>query len=600
MLSSSHSRILSDERTLLGELHRTLFSMDAPKETLDLIADTKSRIDDLFLIPCVGEFNAGKSSFINALLGKEVLLSGVLPTTSAICLIKGAETTEVRSGVDSPSTSWRKADNFLLDDVQEISLPLDWLRFIALLDTPGTNALMSRHEQLTQSIIPRADLVLFVTSAERPMAESESNFLAKIAKWGKKVIIILNKIDILRSDDERQKVMDFVRINAAARLSEYSLQGTELKVFPVSSRAALEAKLAAGSGADPSLGPQAAQWEASGLRAVENHMRGVLGRQDLVTSKLEGPLGVADRIIAECLQIVHERSAALDSDRRTLEMIDESMGVFASDLRRDVKYFRQSAEALLLQTMARADTFLEKKVSIFAPALLLDAAEFQREFEAQVLVDLRRPIEDVVKDVGALVEQRARAQAASVIQFIGPAKKGRKMVGAVVEVSAGNFERARLELGERIRRDTGQILDAKGLSKDAYAVSQSVRSGAWQTAGIEGVAALTAVLASLSLIDFTGVIAAGTMGALGLVVLPWRKSQARGEFEERVTALRTQLDLVIENNFERELVGVKEMINSSVGPYRAFVSIETERNAKLQKQLLELRQTARDIKKRLA
>lgn len=103
---------------------------------------------------------------INGLIGQSLLKSGVLPTTSKICI--------VRHEIDKSSqgSTWKQADNMLLGDVQEIKIDLQWLKNVAIVDTPGTNAIVADHEHLTQQIIPRADLVLFVTSAERPMSDS--------------------------------------------------------------------------------------------------------------------------------------------------------------------------------------------------------------------------------------------------------------------------------------------------------------------------------------------------------------------------------------------------------------------------------------------
>lgn len=100
--------------------------------------------------------------------------SGVLPTTNKICIVRH----ESQQNIEG--TAWKQADNMILGDVQEIKINLPWLKNIAIVDTPGTNAIVSDHEHLTQQIIPRADLVLFVTSAERPMSDS-----------GKKITILL-------------------------------------------------------------------------------------------------------------------------------------------------------------------------------------------------------------------------------------------------------------------------------------------------------------------------------------------------------------------------------------------------------------------------
>lgn len=108
----------------------------------------------------------GKSTLINALIGSNILKSGVLPTTNKVCIVRH------ESEQSSQGSLWRQADNMLLGDVQEMKVDLHWLKNIAIVDTPGTNAIVSDHEHLTEQIIPRADLILFVTSAERPMSDS--------------------------------------------------------------------------------------------------------------------------------------------------------------------------------------------------------------------------------------------------------------------------------------------------------------------------------------------------------------------------------------------------------------------------------------------
>ena len=129
-----------------------------------------------------GEFNSGKSSFINALLGERVLPEGVTPTTDRINLLRhGPEVTE------------HAVEAFLLERTH----PAELLRELSVVDTPGTNAVIRRHEELTRDFVPRADLVLFVTSADRPFSESEREFLERIRDWGKKIVFIVNKIDIL-------------------------------------------------------------------------------------------------------------------------------------------------------------------------------------------------------------------------------------------------------------------------------------------------------------------------------------------------------------------------------------------------------------------
>ncbi len=96
-----------------------------------------------------------------------------------------------------------------------LSLPIPFLQETNIVDTPGTNAVIRQHEEITQDFIPRSDLVLFVTSADRPFTESERAFLERIRQWGKKVLVVINKIDIIEAEEEIDKVVDSSKTTAA-------------------------------------------------------------------------------------------------------------------------------------------------------------------------------------------------------------------------------------------------------------------------------------------------------------------------------------------------------------------------------------------------
>src|SRR5688500_20305894 len=105
-----------------------------------------------------------------------------------------------------------------------------------VVNTPRTNAIPPEHKVISQRFVPRADLVLFVTSADRPFSESEREFLERIREWGKKIVFIVNKIDILAGAAEQAEVLAYVRDNAT------SLLGETPQVFPVSARRAVQAR----------------------------------------------------------------------------------------------------------------------------------------------------------------------------------------------------------------------------------------------------------------------------------------------------------------------------------------------------------------------
>src|SRR5262249_12658214 len=159
----------------------------------------------------------------------------------------------------------------------------DVLRRLTIVDTPGTNAIIRRHEELTRDFIPRSDLVLFVTSADRPFTESERAFLAAIQDWGKKIVIVLNKVDLLEPH-EAEQVVGFTRENGR------DLLGFTPEIFPVSARLAQRARNLGLSGDEGGAGDEA--WQSSRFDAVERYILETLDEEQRVRLKLLSPLGV--------------------------------------------------------------------------------------------------------------------------------------------------------------------------------------------------------------------------------------------------------------------------------------------------------------------
>ncbi|MEO8499536.1 MAG: dynamin family protein, partial [Vicinamibacteria bacterium] len=163
VLSPAHEELLARERDRLGALRDALGSFGAAEEDRKALEGSIRQLDELFLLVIVGEFNAGKSAFINALLGDRLVAEGVTPTTSRIQLLMHGAAIEKETTEE--------------DGVLVVRAPIELLREINIVDTPGTNAIQREHEALTRKFLPRSDLVLFVTSADRPFTESERQFL---------------------------------------------------------------------------------------------------------------------------------------------------------------------------------------------------------------------------------------------------------------------------------------------------------------------------------------------------------------------------------------------------------------------------------------
>src|SRR5215218_6441947 len=396
LLSDREAELRARETELLDRLAVALerFGPDGSAEDMRHFRQAREALSGLFLLVIAGEFNSGKSSFINALLGEKVLPEGVTPTTDRINLLR-----------QGPEISENLLEAYLLERTHPASLLAD----LNIVDTPGTNAVIREHEELTRDFVPRSDLVLFVTSADRPFTESERAFLEQIRAWGKKVVMVINKVDLLERPDEREQVISFVRDNAEQVLGEVP------EVFPVSARAAQKAREAGDEGL----------WEQSGFAAMDDWLVNTLDQQERVRLKLLNPLNVGLRLAGRYKELAFEQLKLLTEDVSTLQNIDTQLAAFHADMLRDFEPRLGRLEGILSDMELRGDRYLDETIRFGRIRQLMKADEVRRDFEREVVGETSRQIDDEVgrvidwivernlklwEDIGGYVERRQLAR----------------------------------------------------------------------------------------------------------------------------------------------------------------------------------------------
>lgn len=582
LLNRTQREVLADEKKLLHALHKHLLALGTSDDELQILRDGITQTEELFMVCIVGEFNAGKSTFVNALLGGRFVEEGVLPTTAQVCVLKHGDS-KVQPYVD--------AFGEVTEDVMEKRLPVEWLSDMCLVDTPGTNAVVTEHEKLTRRIVPRADLVLFVTSSDRPFSQSESDFLQLVSSWGKKVVFVVNKIDILPDHDAVDTVVDFVAGQSA------QLLGHRPQVFPLSAKDALRAKLSsAGPNFDPSFSAGSKHWETSRFAALEDYMRNVLSMDERVTAKLLNPLGVAESMAGSALSRIEHRKATLAEDVATIDLVQSNMAAFRKDMDRDVAFERVQIEKALQQMVARADQFVDTRLTLFNLSALLDGDKLKADFQTSVLAGVEERIDEIVADVSGLVEERARNQARAVLDFLGrrPGDRSQSIVGTLHD---SHFDGVRFRLLNKLSGSVKGVMTAYDRDKEAEALTAAVRSTLYQTAALEASAVTVGGLAAAHLLDVTGgMLAAGSLALLGTFVLPVKRRWQRAAFKNQVDKLQAQLDEAVAQRLERELHHISERILESVTPYSRFVQVERSKIAELEVALLATQEQARQLR----
>jgi len=577
LLTQEEDKLLQRELTLLDELRALIVQVDASAQDLALLKTVAHQMKELFLLVVVGEFNAGKTAFLNALLGEKLLMEGVTPTTSHIHILRYGEQFQQETTAD---------DSLLLH------LPVEWLRDINLVDTPGTNAVVQRHQEITEEFVPRSDLVLFVTSADRPFSESERVFLERIRQWSKKIIVIVNKIDLVEDAADRQRILEFVRENGRALLS------ADPQIFAVSARKALQAKQqSAVKGAQP----QGDLWQASQFAPLENYILQQLDDRERLRLKLETPLGVATRLIEYYMQIVNERQTILKGDFETLDTIEGQLLAYADDMHRDFVYQRSRVDNVLYGMAERGDRFFDDTLRIARILDLVNTEKVRGEFQREVVADTSREIERHVSGLIDWVVEKDYRQWRSVVEYIS--RRAQQHVDRMVGSVNSEFEINRQNLLASVGRNAQQVVESYDHEGDALKLAQEVQTALFQTAAVEvGALGLGAVLVALLngvWLDLTGILGASVVAALGLYVLPYRRGKVKAELRDKVNQLRTQLDSALTRQFETEVTESVQRMRDAIAPYTRFVRVERDKLEKLDAELRLVKSNITQLRKEI-
>lgn len=564
LISQEHDQLLRRERKLLENLRVYLARLDAPEDDQALLQRALAQLEELFLLVVVGEFNAGKTAFLNAMLGERLLSEGVTPTTAQIHLLRYGP--ELRH---EPTA----------DEYTVIYMPVPWLREINLVDTPGTNAIVQRHQQLTEHFVPRSDLVLFVTSADRPFSESERAFLERIRSWGKKIVIVVNKIDLLETEAELEQILDFVRTNAR------QLLGIDVQIFPVSAKQALQAKqMARSSGRDGPYGPL---WERSRFAALEQYILTTLDASTRIRLKLENPLGVASRLLDRYDELIQARQEVLKGDFQTLDIIEEQLEAYQSDMRRDFKYQRSHVDNVLYEMVERGDRFFDEVLRIGRIFDLVNSEKVRGEFERQVIADTSLEIERHVNELIDWLVDRDYRQWRAVMEYM--ARRATQHADRMVGQVNSDFEFNRQNMLASVGREAQEVVNSYDREAESLKLAQEVQKAIIQTAALEvgalGLGALLVAILHTTFLDITGIIGASAVAALGLYVLPYRRNKVKNELRERINVLREQLESALERQFEQELSTSIQRIREAIAPYTRFVRVEREKLERIEADL---------------
>ena len=270
MIADNYLQLRTELETALGKLLRLSSEMRRDPATLDTLHGLLTDVREPLLFVVVGEVKAGKSSLLNALFGQEFAKVDVLPATDRVYIFRhGAEEKSVEV---SPQLTERY-------------LPISFLQDFNVVDTPGTNTMVPEHQTITESFVPRADIVLFVFSVTNPWSQSGWQLLDLVQKkWLKNVVFVLQQAD-LRHSAEVEVIHRHLQDTAMRKL------GFAPPIFPVSARKALLVKTTGIAKEE--------LWRESGFGPLEDQINRMVTESGVRFVKLQSTTSTAGVILNE-------------------------------------------------------------------------------------------------------------------------------------------------------------------------------------------------------------------------------------------------------------------------------------------------------------
>lgn len=522
------------------------------KELMDTVSELRGRIKDPFMFVVVGEVKAGKSSFINALLGaeKEICKVAPMPMTDTIQqIIYGAEEQEV----------------FINPFFKRIFNPSEILKEIAIVDTPGTNTIVAHHQEITERFIPSSDLIVFVFESKNPYRQSAWDFFDFIKEeWRKKVIFVLQQKDLMNAADlaiNIQGVADYAKKKGMA----------DSKIFAVSAKMEIE--------------KDQAQSGFSDLRSyINDHI--LQGKAPFI--KLYNNIATA--------QNINERIYKGILDRKEQYLYDVTF-------RNDIKKTLDEQEH---KTKMQVDTLVENLITAYDRAMLKTEGKLEEglgmfsiikrslvsvfsksqsikdwlsglltNLEKDLQIELQGKLSGGITDIADNVQQMGKIIDLKIRNSRTILKDNHELFAEIAERRANVF---------RDLQDAFNKFMNKSENFSQAEIFPGNESLSPQIAGGTGIGIVGVVLLAISKVavfDVTGGVVAGLgfLFAGGLAFFQKRKFM--DAFKNEITKGRSELEIEVRNKLNDYIVNIRKKIESSFNDFDGLLQYEESQLAKL-------------------
>lgn len=423
-------------------------------------------------------------------------------------------------------------------------------------------------------------------------------FSPALACWRrKKVVLVVNKMDLLEGTEAEQQVIEFVSSSAE------SLLGKESRVFPLSAKHAKQAKEGAAK-------EEGSLWKSSGMAPLQEYINEELDSIERLRLKLRASASVGKAVAGKYISVLGGNKAVIDEDIGTVQRIETLLRRHEETVRKGYPGHFARVDNVLLEVLDKADVFFDTHVRVSNAWRLSNKPAMERTFEEEVFRGMRKSVQRQVQSLGEwladLSSQNLTETTAIFSRRIGERAREIAAINKEkgIDVETSSLQLPRYPSGRDIEGTHGQerlVTRLTEVSEDlsneyisnregrkiADKVSSSIRLSTGL--GLASFGSLSVFIMNSSSLapaillgDPTIPVLASVLGALGLAAIPRQRMALRSELRSRIMSTRTRLRNELRGRLEEQMDAHVSGIRDALEPFTDFAD---RQNRSISKQM---------------
>ena len=570
--------ILNDQlqklRAQIGEIVKDLHELCIEighKELSQTVSDLRNRIDEPFMFVIVGEVKAGKSSFVNALLstGKEICKVAPQPMTDTIQQVVWGEREEVIT---------------INPYLKKITQPIEILKEIAIVDTPGTNTIAEHHQEITERFIPASDLIVFVFEAKNPYRQSAWDFFDFVnEEWRRKVIFVLQQKDLMNEND--------LQVNINGVVEHARKKGIqEPVVFAVSA-----------------LQEQEGKTEISGFLPLRHFIKENITGGKAPVLKLQNNVATSRNLNERIAKGVADRKKQWESDLEFRKKVSQNLERQGSKSLRQVEMLVENLVAGYDRITSQKEKELDSGLSFFSLLKRSISGIFSKkqsakewleslakELDRDLQLELQTKLNDNVADLADSIQQMAKMIDLEINSSQTILKNNHDIFSDIAERRANVMR----DLQETFHRFLNR---PENFSADDLFPNKHPGTGAMATGGgLAVVGIILAAVTKMSVFDITG----GVLTTIGVLFAGFTSSTQRRKimagYHSEIAKGRESIESELSGKLKTYVTNIKEKIDANFAGFDEMLAEEERQIKKLEERQAGIAKRLDEVEKRIA